>query len=691
MEKDSEKRLLKINCLDPARRQLARFLALSAPIWALFMPSCLLMRIGKASYFNYASATDPYLILGYASVLFSPLALILCAGLLRRNFAVSEKYLQFPGFQIGRFALSKLKKVELASGRLKFQFGGFRKNIGLDLDRVSEQDRLKLAACLQDILPGSVFSRDCIAQIESFQNPNLEPVESVEIAYDSHFKSREFCAILSGHERKIWLFWGILWLFLGLLDAQMIYNLFAGCDMQLTAPGRVLFEVFNHTGESCVSLIKDNNALAGSLVLLSLVFLGAIFLGLTKANRLRLDKQGIELSFVLGSFRFRRALMKWSDCFFVEMGKDDQEKSISNRNLFFWGKERRKLLLKISPAALPKPLYRTLIRNCAAIRAPQAELDAAFLESSEPVQRQTYTELWLQSLSSPPKRDRLAPLSPGDYLQSGAYRVLELLGAGGQGIAYLAECLDRTKSGAPTVVIKEFMMPVYVNRKARQSAVERFENESKLLASMQNDRIVGLEDHFIEDHRAYLVLEHVKGKSLRKIVEEAGPLSDEMLEGLFPQFCEILDYLHGLSPPLVHRDFTPDNLILDDSGNLKLIDFNVARQAVDSKSSMVVGKHAYMPPEQFAGRAEPQSDLYALGATLYFLLSGEEATPFSQSGSPAGRHDLFGRWQKIISSCTSLELEKRASSAAALLELFNSCQAQSEKIKLDELEKLPSQ
>src|SRR3978361_1386281 len=99
-----------------------------------------------------------------------------------------------------------------------------------------------------------------------------------------------------------------------------------------------------------------------------------------------------------------------------------------------------------------------------------------------------------------------------------------------------------------------------------------------MLKRLDNHRVVRLIEFFVEDHRGYLVLERIDGLSLRRIVEEEGRMSEERVRGLAAQMCSILTYLHNLSPPVVHRDFTPDNLILGKDGVLKLVDFNVAQQ-----------------------------------------------------------------------------------------------------------------
>jgi len=116
---------------------------------------------------------------------------------------------------------------------------------------------------------------------------------------------------------------------------------------------------------------------------------------------------------------------------------------------------------------------------------------------------------------------------------------------------------------------------------------------------------------------------------------------------------------------VVHQDFTPDNLIVDESGALKLIDFMVAKQlaADDSETSTVVGKHHYMPPEQFRGQATRQSDLYALGCTLYFLLTAEDPEPMSEAHPILKNASVSGELDALIAKATQLDLSRRYKSA----------------------------
>ncbi len=283
--------------------------------------------------------------------------------------------------------------------------------------------------------------------------------------------------------------------------------------------------------------------------------------------------------------------------------------------------------------------------------APDATHDANFDEAMLTRQKSSYTELWLQSLTSPPKRASVKPLTPGEKLREGQFEVLGRLGLGGQGTAYL--CADSGKK----VVLKETILPTFVDQAARQHALSRFEKEARLLNEMDHPQIVKLTDYFIEDHRSYLVLEHIDGGNLKELVLHKGKLSEEDVRAYALQMCDILEYLHSLN--VVHRDFTPDNLMLSQNGVLKLIDFNVAKNEEAGITATVVGKHAYIPPEQFRGKPTHQSDLYAMGATLGFLLTAIEPTPITQSNPQKENEAVTDDLNSIIKDLTHLSETKR--------------------------------
>ncbi len=264
----------------------------------------------------------------------------------------------------------------------------------------------------------------------------------------------------------------------------------------------------------------------------------------------------------------------------------------------------------------------------------------------------TYTMLWLEALAAPPRRERLTPMTEGTLLCKGRYVLKRKLGAGGQGSAFLAI----STQDASNVVLKEYILPTYVDMKTRKQALERFEHEAKMLASLNHPSIVKLLDYFVDDHRAYLVLEYIDGDNLQQLIEKNGPMPEAAALNCANALVEILSYLHQQSPPVVHRDFTPDNLITSSDGTIKLIDFMVAQQSdttqQQSASSTVVGKHAYMAPEQFRGQNRTQSDIYALGCTLFYVLTGKEPEPITQQHPILENENCPLVLNEIVSKCT---------------------------------------
>jgi len=297
--------------------------------------------------------------------------------------------------------------------------------------------------------------------------------------------------------------------------------------------------------------------------------------------------------------------------------------------------------------------------------APQIARDSEVIQALEPPADHSYTELWMKALSAPPKREKLKPLLFGSRLREGRYEIAEALGVGGQGTAYLAyDIADARQS----VVLKEFILPVYVDISVRRQALDKFEKEAKILKQLDYQQVVKLVDFFVEDHRGYLVLEHIDGASLRQLVEQNGKLPESEARLLAVQMCQILGYLHGLTPPVVHRDFTPDNLILRKDGTLKLVDFNVAQQTESTATGTVVGKHSYLPPEQFRGMPTTQSDIYAMGATLFYILTAVDPEPISEAHPRESEPGISEDFDRLIGQATAIDPEVRYKTAELIAE-----------------------
>ncbi|HEY9772175.1 MAG TPA: serine/threonine-protein kinase [Planktothrix sp.] len=285
---------------------------------------------------------------------------------------------------------------------------------------------------------------------------------------------------------------------------------------------------------------------------------------------------------------------------------------------------------------------------------------------------QNYTDLWMDALNSNARRLREDPLEPGVHVLEGAYEIVKQIGAGGQALVYEATkarlpiLADADSSRPEQVVLKEFVLPAHAGAAVRKRVLEHIQREAELLKILKHPNVVKLQEFFVEDQRAYLVLERINGTSLKEIVEKKGALSESecVLFGL--QMCEILGYLHSQS--VVHRDFTPDNLILAYGDIVKLIDFNVAMQLEADGRNSVVGKHAFIPPEQFRGKATFQSDIYAVGGTLHFLSTGVDPEPISCSHPREIRSDLSAAFDAIVARATSIELASRYADCVQLRE-----------------------
>ncbi|HNM48439.1 MAG TPA: serine/threonine-protein kinase, partial [Candidatus Obscuribacter sp.] len=293
-----------------------------------------------------------------------------------------------------------------------------------------------------------------------------------------------------------------------------------------------------------------------------------------------------------------------------------------------------------------------------------------------------FTELWLHSFATTGLRANDGLLAPGQKLKQGRYTVAGVLGGGGQGNTYLAALAADSAQNAPDpahpsevvltekavfshpseVVLKEYILPVYRGTRLLENISSRFFAEAELLAKLDHPGVVKLLDHFVEDFRGYLVLEYVEGKSLKELVMLQGPQTERFAIEVARQLALVLKYLHEQFPPVVHRDLSPDNIIVGLDGQIRIVDFNVARRLENSNRTAVVGKHAYLPPEQFRGRPTTQSDLYALGGTLFYLVTGVEPAPLSCS-RPAETAAVSAEFSGIVAKCTELSLGDRYRSA----------------------------
>ena len=132
------------------------------------------------------------------------------------------------------------------------------------------------------------------------------------------------------------------------------------------------------------------------------------------------------------------------------------------------------------------------------------------------------------------------------------------------------------------------------------------------------------------------------------------------------QLCDALGYLHSLTPPIIHGDVAPDNVILCPDGTIKLLDFAAAQELSRSRTSTVIGKHSYMAPEQFRGMPDSKSDLYSLGCTMYFMLTGSEPEPLTELHPRTISPWISESMDRIVSSATQFEAMVRTFDASTM-------------------------
>jgi serine/threonine protein kinase len=205
------------------------------------------------------------------------------------------------------------------------------------------------------------------------------------------------------------------------------------------------------------------------------------------------------------------------------------------------------------------------------------------------------------------------------------YRLLVELGAGGQGHTFLA----RDERRNAEVAIKRFDLRAATDWKK----VELFERECSVLRSITHPAIPRYLDQFEQDGVFYLVMERVVGESLQERRSRGVRMTEAEVWRVLHEVGAILDMLHGLQPPIIHRDIKPHNLLRRPDGTIALVDFGAVRDMLRAGGgSTVAGTFGYMAPEQLHGQALAQTDVYGLGATIVALMTGREPEQLRHKG-----------------------------------------------------------
>ena len=282
-------------------------------------------------------------------------------------------------------------------------------------------------------------------------------------------------------------------------------------------------------------------------------------------------------------------------------------------------------------------------------------------------------------------------LQPGTYLQGDKYRIIRCLGNGGFGITYLAE----HELAGRNVCIKEFFPKEYYNRDDNSRSISlgskgsaaimdafkaKFIKEAKTIARLKHPNIIHIHDVFEENNTAYYVMEYIEGESLSDLVKRKGALAEAEAVVYIRSVAEALGYIHERK--IMHLDIKPANVMLNsEDGQVVVIDFGLSKQydaEGNQTSSTPVGISAgFAPMEQYqqGGVKEfsPETDIYSLGATLYYLVTGNvppQAVNIADEGLPELPAHLSSGVRNAIERSMEIQRKRRPHSAKEFLALL---------------------
>lgn len=255
----------------------------------------------------------------------------------------------------------------------------------------------------------------------------------------------------------------------------------------------------------------------------------------------------------------------------------------------------------------------------------------------------------------------------GDIIDN-KYKILEQIGKGGMSRVYLARDSRLNKQWA----IKE------IQRSGRDEAMNEVVinsaiGEAEMVKALDHYNIPHINDIIEHEDSLFIVMDYVEGESLEKILRVEGPQPQSQVIKWGKQLCDALHYLHSQPKPIIYRDMKPANVMVKPDGDVKLIDFGIARTYKERNLSDTVslGTQGYAPPEQFGGgQTDPRSDIYALGATLYHAVTGHGPTKgeaFYVAPIRDWNPDLSGGLEKIILKCTRQNPAERYQNCSELM------------------------
>lgn len=244
------------------------------------------------------------------------------------------------------------------------------------------------------------------------------------------------------------------------------------------------------------------------------------------------------------------------------------------------------------------------------------------------------------------------------------YEILKEIGRGGMSVVYLAMDKRLNKQWAVKEIRKKG------SGKNDEIVVNSLLAEANLMKRLDHPALPRIVDIIDNGTTIYVIMDYIEGESLDKVLNEYGAQPEEQVIGWAKQLCDALAYLHAQKPPIIYRDMKPANVMLKPEGNIKIIDFGIAREYKEQKlaDTTVLGTKGYAPPEQYSGQTDARSDIFALGMTMHHLLTGVDPRN-GEAYAPVRQWnpELSEGIEIIIDRCVEPAPENRYQSCADLL------------------------
>lgn len=236
------------------------------------------------------------------------------------------------------------------------------------------------------------------------------------------------------------------------------------------------------------------------------------------------------------------------------------------------------------------------------------------------------------------------------------YQLIEYINRGGMSIVYLAENIRLGNCWAIKEIVK-------TDDEYNRLYIDALIHEANMMKDFDYPAFPRIVDIIEDDYALYLVMDYIEGRTLEEILYEEGPQPEDRVIGWGVQLCDAMSYLHNRPSPIIYRDMKPSNVIMKPDGSLKIIDFGVARVFHPDKTNdtVALGTKGFAPPEQYVGQTDERSDIYALGATMRYLLTGHNPRSNETVDYPALYAELgiSDKMIRILDKCTAINPDDR--------------------------------